>query len=289
MMRIAAPIRRRVTHPITVATLVMVGAVAILGRASTSVAQGSPPTPAQPLPTAAPPSPDTLLDDERPAILPFGVGESAQYSLAFGRLPVGSASMTVADVEEVRGRPAFHTTFRVRGGHLFFRVNDLMESWFDTTTLSSLQFHQLLNEGPRSVERLYEINPNAGTYTELHKTPPRTHPGVRAPLDDGSLLYFLRTMPLEVGRTYELNRYFRPESNPVRIRVLRHERVRVPAGTFDCIVVQPLIKTEGIFSQNGRAEVWLSNDARHIVVQLKSQLRFGSLNLYLTQYRPPAP
>ncbi len=39
-----------------------------------------------------------------------------------------------------------------------------------------------------------------------------------APLDDGSFLYFVRTIPLEVGQTYNFDRYFNPKANPVTIR-----------------------------------------------------------------------
>jgi len=60
----------------------------------------------------------------------------------------------------------------------------------------------------------------------------------------------------------------------------------VPAGTFNAIVIQPIIKTKGIFSEDGRAEVWLSDDDRKIMLQLKSHLSFGSLNLYLKSYFP---
>ena len=61
----------------------------------------------------------------------------------------------------------------------------------------------------------------------------------------------------------------------------------MPAGVFDAIVVQPVIKTKGIFSENGHAEVWLSDDPSRIMLQMKSKLSFGSLNLYLKSYRPP--
>ena len=94
-------------------------------------------------------------------------------------------------------------------------------------------------------------------------------------------------MPLEVGKTYTFDRYYKPDRNPVTLRVLRKERVTVPAGTFDAVVVQPVIKTKGIFSEGGQAEVWISDDARRMIVQMKSQLKFGSLNLYLRSTRFP--
>ncbi|HEV8495919.1 MAG TPA: DUF3108 domain-containing protein, partial [Gemmatimonadaceae bacterium] len=55
------------------------------------------------------------------------------------------------------------------------------------------------------------------------------------------------------------------------------------AGTFDAIVLRPEITTSGIFSQNGRAELWLADDSTHAVLQLKSHLAFGSINLYLNR------
>jgi len=215
--------------------------------------------------------------------VPYGVGERLDYEVRFGRLKVGSGSMEVAGLQDVRGRETWHTVFQVRGGTFFYRVNDVYESWVDTRTGNSLRYRQDLNEGSREVERIFNFFPDRGIFIEEGDT---AEVSVRNPLDDGSFLYFLRTIPLSVGETYTFNRYFRPDRNPVTIRVLRKERVTVPAGEFDAIVVQPVIKSRGIFSENGRAEVWLSDDENRIMLQMKSALSFGSLNLYLKSYRP---
>ena len=76
--------------------------------------------------------------------------------------------------------------------------------------------------------------------------------------------------------------------SPVQLRVLRRDRVKVPAGTFNSTVVQPLIKTGGggIFSERDRAEVWIADDSTRKVVQLKIGLSFGSLTLKLKSYQP---
>ena len=216
--------------------------------------------------------------------VPFGVGERLVYDVRFGKLRVGTGSMEVAGVQDVRGRSTWHTIFQVRGGTFFYRVNDQYESWIDRHTGNSLRFRQDLNEGRRDVERSYDIFPERAVYQESGED--TTRASVKNPLDDGSFLYFLRTIPLAVGETYSFERYFRPDRNPVTIKVLRKERISVPAGTFDAIVVQPVIKTPGIFSENGRAEIWLSDDENRIMLQMKSGLSFGSLNLYLKSYRP---
>jgi hypothetical protein len=221
----------------------------------------------------------------QPRDLPFGVGERAQYDVKFGAVRVGSGSMEVVGLDTIRGRDVFHTQFRVRGGTFFYRVNDLFESWFDVRTMASLRFVSDQQEGGRDREKHYEIYPDRAVYVERGRDGEQE--SVNQPLDDGSFLYFVRTVPLEVGSSYEFNRYFRPDRNPVRIQVLRRERVSVPAGTFDCLVIRPIIKARGIFSENGHAEVWLADDSTRVMVQMKSRLSFGSLNLYLKSYRPP--
>jgi methionine-rich copper-binding protein CopC len=218
------------------------------------------------------------------AKVPFGPGERLEYDVRFGSIRVGNAHMEVVGLDNVRGKAAWHTAFWVQGGNFLYRVNDVYESWIDAETLSSLRFVQELEEGGKNTERRFETYPDRAVFVQTSKKPAKEEKSVTQPLDDGSFLYFIRTIPLEVGQTYDFDRYFRPDRNPVRIRVLRKERVRVPAGTFNAIVLQPVIKTKGIFSENGHAEIWLSDDDRRIMLQLKSKLSFGSLNLYLKSY-----
>ena len=215
---------------------------------------------------------------ENAAKVPFLVGERLDYEVKFGSIKVGNGSMEVKEITDVRGKTTWHTLFRINGGIPLYRVNDSYESWFDVVTLNSLRYHQDIDEGSYERMRRYEIFPERGMLQEGEKPEEST---VTSPLDDGSFLYFVRTIPLEVGQTYEYQRYFKRDGNPVRLRVLRRETIKVPAGTFETVVLQPTFQTKGIFSQNGKAEVWITDDDRRMMVQMKSKLSFGSLNLYL--------
>ena len=218
---------------------------------------------------------------------PFAPGEVLTYNVHFGSLKVGTGAMEVKGIESVRGRPAYHTVFRAQGGIPLFSVNDRFESWFSTDDLSSLRFYQDLDEGFKEAERRYDIFPERSAFDDLSDDEGEQK-SVSNPLDDGSFLYFIRTVPLTVGETYTFQRYFKPDRNPVTITVVRREKITVPAGTFDAVVVQPMIKTSGLFGEGGHAEIWLSDDDRRIVLQMKSQLKIGSLNLYLKSIKPGA-
>jgi len=237
-------------------------------------------------PAAAQVTPRPPATAARPPAWPFGVGERAEYEVRFGRLRVGTGTMEIGGPDTVRGRQTFRSTMRVRGGTLFYKVDDRYESWWDVATLASYRHRQQLDEGRKERERLFEIFPDEGYYVRDGGS--ERLPTVPQPLDDGSFFYFVRTIPLQVGRTYAFNRYFRPDRNPVVIRVVRREKVTVPAGTFNAVVIQPQIKTRGIFGENGKAEIWLSDDERRVMLQMQTRLKFGSLNLYLKSYRPPA-
>ncbi|MES3033207.1 MAG: DUF3108 domain-containing protein [Gemmatimonadota bacterium] len=225
---------------------------------------------------------DPAIEEER-RVPP--VGERLAYDVKFSAVKVGSGFMEAVGYEDVRGISALHVKFTVRGGTFFYKVNDLLESWIDTTRFVSLRHKQELSEGSRDRERNFEFYPERRTFSQDGKP---EEPGVAAPLDEGSFLYFVRRVPLEVGRTYEFTRYFKPDRNPVRIIVLRKERIKVPAGTFNTVVIQPIIKAKGLFSEGGKAQVWLTDDSARVMVQMKSSLPIGSLNLYLKEYRPSA-
>lgn len=235
------------------------------------------------LPQAVPSAPASAaaIALDRRAFVP---GERFSYDVSFGHLHVGHAMMLLAGPDTLRGRSVWRAIMTISGGTFFFRVRDSTVSWFDTATLSSLRFVQHIREGRYHADRDYAIYPDRATYARGDG--PEV-PSVPQPLDDASFIYFLRSIPLEIGKTYTFNRYFQPEGNPIIIRVLRRERVTVPAGTFTALVVQPQITTAGIFSQKGHAEVWLADDSTHTMLQLKSGLSFGSINLYLTEISSP--
>jgi hypothetical protein len=191
---------------------------------------------------------DPAVDaDTTIALVPFGVGERFDFRVKFGPLRVGAAFMEVVGIDTVASHPTYHLRSVIQGSTPFYKLDDRQESWLER------------HDGESD-----SIPANA--------------------LDQASFVYFVRTIPLEVGETYEWNRYFRFDRNPVILRVLRRETVKVPAGEFSTIVVQPIIKTRGIFSEGGEAEIFITDDERRIPVKLKSKLVVGSVTLELTEW-----
>jgi hypothetical protein len=224
--------------------------------------------------------------DAPPAVVPFGPGERAVYRVTYGILGKrGEAVSEVAAVEDVRGRQAYRLDFRLRGGVLGMNVNDFQQSWLDVGQLYSHRFRQDLHQVRYERLRTLDFFPAERQWRRLEND--ETGPlATDLPLDDVSFLYWSRTLPLEVGRTYEFRRYFKDEGNPVIIRVLRRERVTVPAGTFNTIVVKPIIRTSGLFSEGGEAEVYYSDDDRRMIVMVRTKFSIANMTMQLESFRP---
>lgn len=99
--------------------------------------------------------------------------------------------------------------------------------------------------------------------------------------DPLSSFYYLRTLTLEVGRSVYVTVFDSKKVWDVEVQVLRKERIKVPAGVFDTIVVKPLLKSEGIFYWKGDIYIWLTDDERRIPVMLKSKIKIGFINANL--------
>ena len=218
---------------------------------------------------------------ESPAAVPFGPGERLEYEVKVGFLARGEGYMSVNELEAVRGRTTYHVTMAYGGGLLFAKVHDQFDSWIDVVDLVTLSSIEDTNQLGRERYKHLEFYPDRMTWERMDNG--KTGPLASAePLDQISFFYFARTLPLEVGDEYVLNRYFKESGNPVTLKVLRKDTVTVPAGTFPTIVVQPLIKTSGLFGEGGKAELHFTDDARRLLVLMKSQVPvIGALSLSL--------
>jgi hypothetical protein len=215
----------------------------------------------------------------------YGPGEALTYDLAVGGAKVGTGTLSIVGKESIGGHETYHSIFELKGGILFFKVNDRLESWFEPGTATTHRFYQMLNEGGYHAKRYFEIDPARAKYTQRGI---EERESVPQPLDDVSFFYFVRTVPLNVGETYTYTRYFRPEQNPVIVKVLRRETVKLEAGTFETVVLQPIIKSGGLFGEGGEALIWVTDDARRMMVQLKAKMPVvRTLDLYLKSYTPP--
>lgn len=227
--------------------------------------------------------------DPSAARAPFGPGEHLVYKVKVGIFGVGEGYMSVVGVEDVRGNQTYRVEMGIHGGLGPLRVDDTYQTWFDVSTLQSWRYIQDIDEVAYESYRHYELFPERMRW-ERQDNGESGELGSALPLDEIAFIYFIRTLPLEVGKSYTLNRFFKKDGNPVVVRVLRKDRRRTEGVWYNTIVVAPQIQTKGLFAGGG-AEIHFTDDERRIPVYVKSDLPGfpGSLTLHLRSIQEGFP
>ncbi len=171
--------------------------------------------------------------------------------------------------------------------NLLFRVSDRFQSSFNRTTGCSESFSRQTMEGRRQVNSSDRIDGTHRTasYEEqnlisrinIHQTF-AVSPCVTDVL---SGIFFLGSQTLDPAGVLHLPVVSGNHVTNVTVRGEARETVRTPAATYHAVRVQPTADT-GAIRNRGKLWIWYSDDARHLPVQMRARLFWGTLTFRLT-------
>ena len=214
----------------------------------------------------------------------FGVGEKFTYDVRYGFITAGEASLEVVRLIEWEGRPCYQVVTHARSNSFFstfYRVEDRVESIIDATGVFSWRFEKSLREGNYRSDRQYAFDQRSH-FTVYKEDTIEVAPYVQDAL---SAFYYVRTQPLEEGKSFYLDNFVDGRKLRMEVKVLKKETITVAAGTFDCVVVEPITQSVGLFKHEGELKVWLTDDRLHMPVLMKSKILVGSISVELTNFQ----
>ncbi|MCD4814173.1 DUF3108 domain-containing protein [bacterium] len=227
-------------------------------------------------------TPEPVLFPLRPNAA-FGPGERLHFSIEYFGISAGYATLSVNPGPEMNGRPTLHIVAEARthpAFEWFFKVRDRIESFFDAQSLFSWRYEKHLREGKYSNDShmIYD-QVNRKVIKDKGRTIIDAPPLVQDVLSE---FYFYRTLEQEIGDETTIPVLADDgKQYEVLVKVIRREKVRVPAGEFDCLVVEPYLKFEGVFKHQGKIHIWLTNDKRRVPVLIKSGIIIGTIDIVL--------
>ena len=214
----------------------------------------------------------------------FGPGEYLEFGVYLGFLHAGSATLEVDDIVEIRGELCYHLKSTARSNaavSVLYQVNDLVESFMDVENLYSLRYEKHLSEGNYKADKTVSFDQEA----QLAFYPKDTLQIFECTQDALSALYYVRTLDFNVGDTIPVPNHESKKNYPINVIVHKRERISVPAGEFDCILIEPIMKATGIFKQKGKLSVWVTDNDDKMPVMMKSKIPVGSVSARLTGFK----
>ncbi len=219
--------------------------------------------------------------------------ESLQYGLYYSFIKAGTAYIKTRGLVNKNGKTAYliqTTAFSASVIDSVFKVRDINYSWLDANTFHSLGYSQSLREGNYKRDEWVTFdNENGHFYGQIQKKDePRAIAGEleQEVLDMLTSLYFVRTKPLQVGQDVTFDIINREQQYPLVVKVLGKETVKTAAGKFNCWIVEPQFRGEGIFVAKGKSlKVWLTDDKYRMPVKMSVEVFIGSVTAELLAYQ----
>lgn len=213
------------------------------------------------------------------------IPEKLMYSLSWTGIPVGTAFQEIID--EGDNRRIISAARSNDWLSRFFPVDDRTESVLlkKGSFPGEPRYYQMLfKEGTHTRDReiSFNIGARVANYHDRKSGQRVTVPIPEDTFDIYSSFYYVRHQPLEPGKSFYINVLDSKKLHRIEIRVLKRERVSVPAGTFNTVKVEPMVKPVGVFEGKRGAYIWLTDDDRRIPVKAQTKVTVGSVTAVLT-------
>jgi hypothetical protein len=215
----------------------------------------------------------------------FPYGQTLHYEGEWHFLTAGVATLRV----EQSGTQAHVAVTADSTGvvALLYRVQDRFNSYLDAKSLCSNKLMKHTEEGSHSRETTitYDYARGKAVLEERslkdgqQKKIENDIPGCVTDVVTGIL--YVASLPLQMGATYTFPLNDGGKTVTAQAHVEGKEQIKTPAGTFQTIRVGPE-GDSGILKNKGRIWIWYSDDERHLPVQMRAKLFWGTLTVYLT-------
>jgi hypothetical protein len=216
----------------------------------------------------------------------FKEGEKLTFDLNYGFVTAGIAVMEIPRIKKISGRNAYHINFEVNSVpsfDMFYKVRDRYESYLDVEGLFPWRFEQHIREGgyTRDFSAFFDQRKGKAKTTEgEYEIPPYVN-------DIISAFYFARTLDysnMQVNDLIRLQNFYKDKVYDLDVKYLGKETIEVPAGKFDCLVVEPLVKEGGLFKHEGNIIIWLTDDELKVPVKVRTKIIIGYVEAKLSDY-----
>lgn len=161
----------------------------------------------------------------------------------------------------------------------FYKVEDYAESRIVNGVPVNFRIRQHEGRYRSDKETIFDMDNKKITYLNYLKDTREEHPvSDSLPWDVISGFYFLRTQPLEVGKTVYIDVFDSNRFMKVEVHILRREKIELPeVGEIDAVIVRPALKSEGLFQSKGDTLVWLTDDENRTPIRVETKVAVGNV------------
>lgn len=237
------------------------------------------------LPPSLPSTPASVKEILPASPTPFRKGESLHFLVKYGLIQAGTASLSVFEVSDSHGKPQWHLRALAQSSGFFdhvYKVRNAIDSVWDQQDLYSHRYREDRVEGRHTSQNVIDFDLGAKVARYQNG---KTYPIPSGVQDALSAFYYTRYQALPIGGSISFDYHASKVTQRLEVRVLGRDTVTTPAGSFRCVMIEPILRAGGIFRNKGRLVIWVTDDHRRIPVLMKSKVMIGSISVVLQEIR----
>lgn len=221
-----------------------------------------------------------------PAASAFTIPERLVYDLTWTGVKAGTATLEFTG--SGNSSKIISTARSASWVSVFYTVDDRIESTLTAPDSSSpiglpMNYRVKVREGRhrRDKEVVFRHDIRQARYIDHLGGDNDNYDIHENTFDPLSSFFFVRKARIEVGKSIFVNVFDSKKLWNVEVQVLRREKIETKLGSFNTIVIKPLMKSEGIFNRKGDILIWLTDDAKRIPVKIETQVKIGYITATL--------
>jgi len=209
----------------------------------------------------------------------FVAGETLDFELTWVGITGGGMRMTIGLLANDPTKFRITSVAKSNSSFAFlFSVRDEIQAIVNRDDFSTLHYDKHLNERGRRKDDSTVIDERRRIATRRRPNHNTQEIIVPKPVFDPlSLVYHLRMLNLQPGTVERFTVFADGKVYTLEARITKRESIVTPAGRFNTVVVEPKMLAGGLFRGEGELTIWYSDDARHLPVRLRSELKVGSI------------
>lgn len=215
-------------------------------------------------------------------------GEKAFFAVTYGGISTGNVTIETKKSSTIGGHEAWHVHARLKTSKYYsylYEVDDVCDSYIKKDGFIPLKFSLIQRQSSQDVDDLQLFDHEELKVYSLYKRvtddktkkKKKTAPIPRYFQDPISVIYFVRGLPLEKGKIYEIPFMNKGEAEILKAELDKIEELDTEIGKKRAYKVKISTAHEGSTIKGGDMFFWFTADDDRVFLKFSAKIKIGSI------------
>jgi len=228
----------------------------------------------------------------------FKTGEKLTFELSYSSMMTGDVTAGIMTSEIHKRKWVFKndTTYKIKvigktkgAFNWFLKVNDIYQTYLDVNYMIPRYFQQRVKEGEYEASRdVRFFHESKKAYFINNKNKDSDTVKIEYNVQDLiSGIYFARTFnadTLKIHDKISIPIFLDDTVYNTKLTYIGEKTIETSIGKIACLKFNPSVQTGGMFKDDDKLVVYISNDKNHLPILAESEIMVGKVKIELVKY-----